>query len=75
MTPLGEGPHAPNRHIVHKYGVALHDAVKKYRRDMKDYWKRGGLKAAATLTADIDNFQDPQLASLRPLVRVLGLHS
>ncbi|KIY68186.1 hypothetical protein CYLTODRAFT_374758 [Cylindrobasidium torrendii FP15055 ss-10] len=53
---------------MHRRALDLHIRGKKYKKEWKLYKRRGGKrKNAAAAVVEIDNFQDPQLSSLRPL--------
>ncbi|KAF9025008.1 hypothetical protein BDZ89DRAFT_1068647 [Hymenopellis radicata] len=55
-------------HELHKSAINLHDGAKKYKKSMKEYPRRGGEQPA--VSTDMNNFQDPQLSSHQPLVRL-----
>ncbi|KAF8913510.1 caspase domain-containing protein [Mucidula mucida] len=52
-------------HELHKCSLVAHDAAKQYSKEVREYRKRGG--KGPTVPVDMNNFQDPQLSSLRPL--------
>ncbi|KAF8903597.1 peptidase C14, caspase domain-containing protein [Mucidula mucida] len=52
-------------HELHKSAINVHDGAKKYKKNMKEYRRRGGKQPA--VPTDMDNFQDPQLSSHQPL--------
>ncbi|KAK0433728.1 caspase domain-containing protein [Armillaria borealis] len=58
-------------HEVHKAALNLHRDVKTYKKNMKKWRRAVGPKAAVSVSDDVvlemDNFQDPQLSSHKPL--------
>ncbi|KAK0421726.1 caspase domain-containing protein [Armillaria borealis] len=58
-------------HEVHKASLNLHSIVKTFKKDLKKWNRDRGPEAAVSVPDDVvlemDNFQDPQLSSHKPL--------
>jgi len=67
--------HCPSSHDLHRYYLRLHSMSRDYKKQVKERNAKMAAKGRSDRMVvpqdvEMDNFQDPQISSSRPLVRI-----